>query len=155
MDRSRATHHKGWYFALDKLMDQLVSQQTPATPAISLLYALDFQLGRILEEGMETRWKRHLDMQQRTVEWVDEMAGTGVEIGVLAAEGSRSPTVTCVTMPGGEGSSAVVAEMLARGWVIGGGYGRLQESTIRIGHMGDHTVDELDALLEVLGDVLS
>ena len=154
MERSAKAPRRGWYFALDRLLRELETDQTPATPAISLLYALDYQLDRILEEGIEARWKRHLDMQQKTFEWVDEMkeAGSGVEI--LAAEGHRSPTVTCITMPGGEGASAVTAEMLHRGWVIGGGYGKLEDSTIRIGHMGDHTVDELEALLEVLGEVL-
>jgi len=39
--------------------------------------------------------------------------------------------------------------------VIGGGYGKLKERTFRIGHMGDHTVGDLDALLEVLEEVMA
>jgi aspartate aminotransferase-like enzyme len=93
-------------------------------------------------------------MQERTIEWISEMKEAGASIDAFAVEGHRSPTVTCVALPGGEGASAVVAEMLDRGWVIGGGYGKLAESTIRIGHMGDHTVEELDLLLAELGDVL-
>lgn len=155
MKRSAMAPGRGWYFDLDRLMSQLVRNQTPATPAVSLLYALDMQLTRIAEEGIETRWKRHLDMQQRTMEWIDQMADDGVNIAPFAVEGHRSPTVTCIAMPGGEGASAVVGEMRDRGWVIGGGYGKLKESTIRIGHMGDHTVEELNALLEVLAEVLA
>ncbi len=44
--------------------------------------------------------------------------------------------------------------MKRRGFTISAGYGALKDSTIRIGHMGDHTVDELDELLQVLEDVL-
>ncbi len=44
--------------------------------------------------------------------------------------------------------------MKERGWVIGGGYGKLKETTVRIGHMGDKTVEELDLLLEDLDEVL-
>ena len=154
MERSAIAPGKGWYFALDRLMDQLVKNQTPATPAVSLLYALDHQLVRIAEEGIENRWKRHLAMQERTIEWIAEMKDAGSGIEAFAGEGHRSPTVTCIALPGGEGASAIVAEMLDRGWVIGGGYGKLAESTIRIGHMGDHTVDELDLLLAELGHVL-
>jgi aspartate aminotransferase-like enzyme len=44
--------------------------------------------------------------------------------------------------------------MRERGWVIGGGYGKLKGSTIRIGHMGDHTVEELESLLAVLTEVV-
>ena len=48
----------------------------------------------------------------------------------------------------------MVKEMKSRGWVIGSGYGPLSESTFRIGHMGDHTVEELNGLLDELSDVL-
>lgn len=154
MDRSRQASARGWYFDLDRLMDQLEANQTPATPAISLLYALETQLERIHAEGMESRWARHREMQQRTINWVDEMRAGGSAIDVFAWEGHRSPTVTCIAMPGQAGASGVVGEMLERGWVIGGGYGKLKDATLRIGHMGDHTLDELNALLEVLGDVL-
>ena len=154
MDRSENAPGRGWYFALDRLMSELVNNQTPATPALSLLYALDVQLTRIAEEGIENRWKRHLAMQERTIEWIEEMKEAGIGIDAFAVEGHRSPTVTCISMPEDEGSSAIVAEMFDRGWVIGGGYGKLTESTIRIGHMGDHTVEELDLLLAVLGDAL-
>ena len=154
MKRSRQAVGRGWYFDLDRLMDQLDGNQTPATPAVSLLYALDLQLKRIAEEGMPARWQRHLDMQTTTFDWVDSMKAAGVGIDVFAAEGHRSPTVSCISMPGGQGASEAVSAMAAKGWVIGGGYGKLKESTIRIGHMGDHTVDELNELLDVLGDVL-
>lgn len=154
MERSANASNRGWYFALDRLMKQLVNDQTPATPAVSLLYALDTQLRRIHEEGIESRWKRHLDMQARTIEWVEQMEADGVGIDLFAQEGHRSPTVTTVRMPGDTGSSEVVAEMKQRGWVIGGGYGKLKDSTFRIGHMGDHTVDELNLLLDELEGVL-
>ena len=135
-------------------MSKLENYQTPATPAISLIYSLETQLARIEEEGIEARWQRHADMQQKTLEWVSEMQTAGVGIEVFATEGHRSPTVTCLATPEGVASSAVVAKVAAEGWVIGGGYGKLSESTIRIGHMGDHTVDELEGLLDVLGDAL-
>jgi len=152
LERSARSTTKGWYFDLAMLNAQVVENQTPATPAISLLYSLDFQLDRIAQETMPARWERHLAMQQRTVEWVAQMRDNGVDIGVFAEEGHRSPTVTCVAS---DRSREVVAELFARGWVIGGGYGKLKESTFRIGHMGDHTVEELDGLLEALGDVLT
>ncbi len=154
INRSRSATHKGYYFDLIPLYDSLSRDETPATPAVSLMYALQIQLRHMALEGLEARWARHAAMQSRTIEWVDTMAKDGVEVGVFAVEGHRSPTVTCVTMPGGEGGQSVVAEMLARGWVIGSGYGKLKDSTLRIGHMGDHTLDELDELLTVLSEVL-
>lgn len=152
LERSANIPDKGWYFDLEMLQEQITEHQTPATPAISLLYALDYQLMRIEEETMAARWRRHLDMQKRTFDWVEELQGTGVDVEVFAAEGSRSPTVTCVTS---DQSRDIVAELFTRGWVIGGGYGKLKDSTFRIGHMGDHTMDELEELLSVLTEVMS
>jgi aspartate aminotransferase-like enzyme len=80
------------------------------------------------------------------------MSDTGHHVEILAPEGHRSPTVSCLRV---EDPPGVVAKMMDRGWVIGGGYGRLRDETIRIGHMGDHTVDELDGLLGVLTEVIS
>lgn len=152
LERSATAPAKGWYLDLEMLHRMIEVNQTPATPAVSLLYALDFQLARISQESIEARWKRHTAMQQRTFDWVDQMADRGVDVGVFAEDGHRSPTVSCISSGR---SKEIVSEMFARGWVIGGGYGKLKDSTFRIGHMGDHTVEELEELLAVLTEVVS
>lgn len=152
MERSASLPDKGVYFDLVALTRSLEALQTPATPAISLMYALRFQLERILAEGIEARWERHTAMRERTLEWIGEMAGAGV--APFAPEGHRSPTVTCISLPERVAGPDVVAGMRERNWVIGSGYGKLKETTIRIGHMGDRTVDELDHLLDDLGEVI-
>ncbi len=91
-------------------------------------------------------------MRERTLEWVDEMSGHG--LAPYAPEGHRSPTITCISLPDRITGPEVVKGMKDRNWVIGGGYGKLKETTIRIGHMGDRTVDELDLLLQDLGAVI-
>ena len=152
LERSAALPGKGVYFDLVSLTHSLEALQTPATPAISLMYALRLQLERIAAEGIETRWKRHTAMRERTLEWVDEMSRLGV--APFAPEGYRSPTVTCISLPEAVAGPAVVAGMKERGWVIGSGYGKLKDATIRIGHMGDRTVDELNLLLDDLEHVI-
>jgi predicted phosphoserine aminotransferase len=154
MARSEKAEHKGYYFDLIPLHESLAKNETPATPAVSLLYALRVQLEHMRAEGMEARWRRHLDMQSRTIDWVEEMRAGGVDIDVFAEAGHRSPTVTTIAVPGAEGGPAIVSAMLERGFVIGAGYGKIKDSTIRIGHMGDHTVDELEELLEALAGVI-
>jgi aspartate aminotransferase-like enzyme len=44
--------------------------------------------------------------------------------------------------------------MEARGFTIASGYGKAKDTTFRIGHMGDHTVEELDVVLGELSEVL-
>lgn len=154
MDRSSVVTNKGYYFDLVPLMKALEASQTPSTPAVSLLYALEAQLERISVEGIENRWSRHAAMQRATTDWVEEMQAEGVDVDVLAPPGYRSPTVTCLSLPETISGPEVVAAMRDRGWVIGGGYARLKETSVRIGHMGDHGVENLTELLEALGEVL-
>lgn len=154
MDRSALAERKGHYFDLVLLLKALESSQTPNTPAIPLLYALQVQLGRIREEGLEQRWVRHRRMRDITVAWVEQMREEGVEVGMLAPPGHRSPTVSCITLPEGVAGPEVVAQLRGLGWVIGGGYGKLKQTSVRIGHMGDHQPDRLAELLDDLGSVL-
>ena len=149
------TPGRGVYFDLTAHARNLEELQTPTTPALSLLYALQAQLPRILAEGMEARWARHARMARRTWAWVDETSErTGASFRVLAPEGARSPTVTAVVVPQGTDPRSVVRTMEGRGWVIGGGDGKVKDSTFRIGHMGDHTPAELEELLEELSEAV-
>jgi aspartate aminotransferase-like enzyme len=152
--RAAALPARGVYYDLLEFERYLAKRQTPNTPAVSLLYALAAQLRHIAAEGMEARWARHDAMAARTWRWVDEMRADGVPLSVLAPEGARSPTVTCVRLPDGATGPEVVGALKQRGWTIGAGYGKLRDATIRIGHMGDHTLDGLEALLAELAKVL-
>jgi predicted phosphoserine aminotransferase len=156
MERSKSATRKGVYFDLLSFVDNLAKQQTPNTPAVSLLYALDVQLKRINSTGIEARWETHRAMAERCSSWVDELREEkGVQIEVLAPEGFRSPTVTCIKLPAGVKGPDVVAGVKAKGWVIGGGYGKLKDTTIRIGHMGDHTVQGVEGVLAVVEEVFA
>ena len=155
MQRSADQPGKGQYFDLWEFQKQLDKLQTPTTPALSLLYALDEQLSFIASEGVEGRYARHQAMAEACWAWVDRLREEhGIALSVLAPEGHRSPTVTCIALPEGLDGSVLVGGMKDRGFVIGGGYGKLKENTIRIGHMGDHTLVELKRVLGVLEDVV-
>ena len=153
-ERARASRHRGLYFDLLEFHEYWKKHQTPNTPAVSLLYALDAQLGHMAAEGIEARWARHAAMASRTWTWVEARRSRGLDIRVLAPEGYRSPAVTCISAPAGRTGSQLTAAMKAKGFVIATGYGSLKDAMIRIGHMGDHTMEELETLLEAFGEVL-
>jgi predicted phosphoserine aminotransferase len=146
---------RGIYFDLLEFDRYAKKHQTPSTPALSLLYATEQQLGHIMVEGMDARWARHEAMARRMWAWVDEQRDRGAGVGILAPEGARSHTVTCLTMPEGTKGSDVAAAMKTKGFTIATGYGALKDDMVRIGHMGEHTVDELDAVLYALAEVLA
>jgi aspartate aminotransferase-like enzyme len=153
--RAKLKKDRGIYFDLIEFDKYIRKNQTPNTPAVSLLYALAAQIEHIVSEGIEARWARHQAMAERTWRWVDEMRERGVQISVLSPVGYRSPTVTCIRMPESKPGSAVTSAMKSKGFVIASGYGEEKDLMIRIGHMGEHTVEELDVLLEALGSVLT
>jgi aspartate aminotransferase-like enzyme len=154
MARAATLPGRGQYFDLLEFDRYWSKHQTPNTPAVNLIYALVAQMRHIDEEGIEGRAERHRRMAERTWAWA-ETVGARWGISVLAAEGARSPTVTAYVLPAELQGPPIVTRLKERGWVIGAGYGKLKETTIRIGHMGDHTVDELEQLLVELEEVLT
>jgi aspartate aminotransferase-like enzyme len=155
VERAKTIPERGAY--LDMVAyDQAAEKYQPTnTPAISLLYALAVQLQRIEREGgIEARWERHRAMRGVVEEWV---ANRGGELGFtyLPPEGRRSWTVSCLKVPDGMNGRSIAHALIARGWTVGSGYGDLKESTIRIGHMGDHTPDGVRALLQELEGVMT
>jgi len=151
LERAKGLPGRGLYFDLVSFREATTKHQPTNTPAISLLYALEAQLARIDREGgVEARWRRHDAMRARVEAWSEERG-----VAYLPREGRRSWTVSCLKLPDGKNAKAVVGALQQAGWTIGAGYGPLKETTIRIGHMGDHTVGALNELLDLLGGLVS
>jgi aspartate aminotransferase-like enzyme len=141
---ARRTPGRGLYFDLVEFDAYALKGQTPNTPAIPLFYAADVQLPAIVAEGMPARWARHAAMAEQTYAWVDALrARHGDALRVLAREGHRSPTITSITLPASLTASTLLKAVKERGFTIGSGYGKNKETTLRIGHMGDHTREGL------------
>jgi aspartate aminotransferase-like enzyme len=155
MRAAAKTTDRGLYFDLVEFEEYGKKNQTPNTPAIALLYALDVQLAHIVREGISQRWARHATMAIQTWEWVERSAQSiGIPLRVLAPAGSRSTAVTAVALPETIKGSDLVAAVRRRGFTIGAGYGKLRDTTFRIGHMGDHTPAGLARCLEACEDAL-
>lgn len=156
MEQAATASSRGKYFDVVEFARYVERDETPNTPAISLLYALEVQLASLAAEGLESRWARHAAMARETWEWADSFAARhGVRLSILAPVGSRSPTVSTIVLPEGMRGLEVVAAVAERGFTIGAGYGKLKEHTVRIGHMGDHDTATLRACLDACGDAIS
>jgi aspartate aminotransferase-like enzyme len=134
---------RGVYFDIVEMEKFAQGNQVPATPAFSLMYALEVQLESINREGIEKRWQRHRDMLAATNEWLDSTARNGAGWCNIVAAESRSPTVSTVRLPQGMPGKDFVERVKAKGVRVATGYGKLGSTTFRIGHMGDHTVETL------------
>jgi aspartate aminotransferase-like enzyme len=152
---ARHTPGRGLYFDLVEFEESTRKNQTPNTPAISLFFAARVQLASVVAEGMTARWARHAAMSERTQSFAAGLADKyGAGLGVLAAKGQRSPTVTSITMPPSVSGTALVKAVKERGFTIGSGYGKNRETSVRIGHMGDHTLPALERCLAAVDDAL-
>lgn len=144
---------RGMYFDLVEFEQYIHKNQTPNTPALSLLYATAVQGAHIRRETIERRWERHQQLAEHTHSWVHELRQrVGAPFGIYAPDDACSHTVTAVTVPEGVSPDAIVKAVASRGYVIGGGYGKLKSSTFRIGHMGDHTMEGLENVLEATAE---
>ena len=150
MQLARTATDRGTYYDLVEYEEFTRNRQAPNTPAISLYFALDFQLTRILGEGIEARWARHLAMQKEVIAWADRLG-----LKIVAVPEGRSPTVSCIELRTGLDMEGFLNRVAAQGITLGTGYGKLKANTFRIGHMGDHTVETirrcLDACEKALG----
>jgi aspartate aminotransferase-like enzyme len=148
LDRARNVENRGYYFDFLEILKYHERSQTPATPAIPHINALDAQLDDLLEEGLENRYARHAALAAVVQGWARE------RFGLFAEEGYESPTVTCVRNTRGV-SVAELNHELGQQWAaISNGYGKLKEQTFRIAHMGDTQEWEIRGLLATIDRIL-
>lgn len=149
--RAKSLDNRGVYLDLLRYEEFAAKRQSPTTPAVSLLFALDQQLADIEIEGLEARFARHAAMAHACQDWVDRAEASGWGVSVVAKRAHRSPTVTAIRC---EEARTVRDRMRAEGFTLGGGQAELSNTTFRVGHMGDHTVIGVEGMLAVLERVL-
>ncbi len=89
--RAEKVPNRGFYFDFLEFRDEQAQWMTPSTPSIGHVYALEFKLGEIFEEGLEARYARHGRTNALVHDWV-RRAG----FDFFAEEGFRTKTLTCV-----------------------------------------------------------
>ena len=149
MERAKSVENRGWYFDLIRMEKHRLKDSSPATPAMSLIYALDFQLDRIFAEGLDNRFARHSAMAKRVQEWADAH-----DLSMYTPAGYRSQTVTTIRNERNINVSELNAFLKQREMRIAGGYGPIKESTFRIAHMGETQMEDIEKLLEAMEEFL-
>jgi len=149
LDKTRSVTDRGYYFDFDAMQKRYEKdKQTPTTPAISLFNALDKQMDKILAEGMENRYKRHIAMAEYVRAWAKK------NFAMFSEEGYHSATVSCIDNTRKITVADLNSELGKRGFQISNGYGDLKEKTFRIAHMGDLTLDEIKEVLKNIDEIL-
>jgi aspartate aminotransferase-like enzyme len=147
-ERALRVPNRGVYFAYSEMDKRYEKHMTPATPAISLIQALNRQMDDILAEGLENRWARHVEMARIVQDWARNY------FGLYADERYLSNTVTNIENTRGISVADLNDELGKRGAMISNGYGDLKEKCFRIAHMGDLQVADMRWLLGEINDIL-
>jgi len=135
-----------YYWDFTVMKDFAEKGQTPFTPALTVIFALDQALEVFLAEGMENVFARHQRVGERTRAGVKEL---GLEL--FADEAHASNTVTAIKVP-----PDIKAEELLRMMreeydvMIAGGMGRLRGQIVRIGHLGYVFEEDIDDVLQAM-----
>lgn len=120
------------YWDFTQAKTYLERGQTPWTPAVSIVFAMDIALDMILKEGLDNVFERHAGAAKA--------ARTGVKslgLSLYGDEKHASNTVTAVTAPEGldvRGLRKILRE--EHKVVLAGGQGKIEEKIFRIGHLG-------------------
>lgn len=148
--RAEKVPNRGYYFDLLAINEYIEKKnfQYPSTPSLSHMFALNFQLQKILKEGLDVRFKRHEDMANLVRSWAQEHFQIFTDVNYL------SNTLTVIENTQGISVSNLNKKLQDRGFLIANGYGDLKEKTFRISHMGDYTVKDVNELLANIDDIL-
>ncbi len=147
--RAESAPPRSYYFNLTKMAKSHQKNQTPSTPAIPHMYALNAQLDDMLAEGLEERFGRHEKMATIVQAWAKKY------FDIYPEEGYWSKTLTCVKNSRQIDVAGMIKTLVNDYHVrIANGYGDLKGKTFRIAHMGDTQVDEIEGLLKVIETVL-
>ncbi len=148
MDRSAEVENKGYYFDFIALDKKAQVSQTPATPVLSLINALNVQLDRIQAEGVENRFARHSEMATFVQGWARK------HFEIYGDEKYLSQTVTNVHNTRKISVAGLNKELAKRGAMLSNGYGSLKETCFRIAHMGDLQMEDLLWLTGQIEEIL-
>lgn len=148
MARARQVPNRGYYFDFIDNDKYYQRSQTPATPAISLIQALNAQMDDILAEELDARWARHQAMAAHVQGWARR------RFALFGDERYLSPTVTNIANTREIDVKALNKELGQRGATLSDGYGQLKGKCFRIAHMGDLTLDDVQWLTGQIDDIL-
>lgn len=150
MERAAAMPNRGYYFDFVEFAKNAEKNNTPSTPAISLIFGLQYILGTIEKEGLEARFARHLANNAMIHEW-----GTRHGFQNFAPEGRQSVSLTCFKTPEGFDQSGFIKRLKSEhGFAINGGYGKIKGLTFRISNMGNETPETMQELIDAMDKVL-
>ncbi|MDR2203235.1 MAG: alanine--glyoxylate aminotransferase family protein [Nitrososphaerota archaeon] len=147
IERAKTVPNRGAYTDMVEMFEFEKKHQTPFTPNVSLLYALDKRMDLLLAETYERVYQRHLNMAKYTQEWAKK------HFEMFPEPGYESVTVSCINNTQYKNVKALNQQLADRGYLISAGYGALADKTFRVGHMGEWTVECIQHVINMIDEI--
>jgi aspartate aminotransferase-like enzyme len=139
-----------FYWDFQKAKAYLEKGQTPWTPVLSVIFALDIALDILLNEGLDNIFNRQAKIGQMTRKGIKSLGLT-----LFADENHASDTVTAVNVPQEvDGKQLVKVLREEKEIILGGGQQSMAGKIFRIGHLGLVSESEIEAVIKALGEYL-
>ncbi|NMC69850.1 MAG: aminotransferase class V-fold PLP-dependent enzyme [Myxococcales bacterium] len=148
-DRIRDDEPRGYYLDVRKYRAYARLGQTPFTPAVQGLLALDRALAEALELGLGRKRLRYQALNEAIRAGLAEMG-----IGTFTATGSEAHVITIARVPEGIAFHDLYDEMKRRGYLIYECKAALANRYFQVANMGAMTMDDVQGFLAALRQVL-
>lgn len=146
LERAKTVGDRGYYFDFVEFQTNHEKNNTPSTPVLPLIFALQSKLEDIKAEGLENRYARHARLNKMVRDW-----GYAKGLKLLPEPQYGSITLNCFVNTLNLDLPALNKTLKSKyAMVIDGGYGKLKGKTFRISNMGDETEVTMKALLDAL-----
>jgi len=139
-----------YYFSLKKAKKAALQTDTPFTPAIGIIIALNEALKMIKQAGLKNLFGRYKKLAQGIY-----AAAKALGLTLFADSTCRSNVVTAINVPAGiDGKKLVKTMRDTYGITFAGGQAELEGKIVRVCHMGAITEEDILAGVECLEVVL-
>ena len=152
LDISDGMPNKGYYFDLKVWEeDHAKGRGTPVTSTIPQIAGLNTSLKMVEKMGGKQVYFNLYKKRNTAIRQGVKKLG----MDTYPMKGYESPTVSCISAPEGMSGPDVYNGVRKLGFELAQGYGKLKDTTFRIGNMGWIPDEYISEMLEALGKVVS
>ena len=148
MERASRVASRGYYFDFLEFEKYHRRSQTPTTACVPVLFGLERRLEQMFEMGLQRWFAERLELAERCRGWARD------RFALFPESGYESVSLTSVRNTRQISVAGLNDWLAQKGMTLSNGYGKLKETTFRIGHMGDITMEDLGELLAAIDEFL-
>ncbi len=126
------------------------ADNTPFTPAVQVMHAMEQALVELEQEGVAGRIARFAENAR-----VLRAGLTALGLEILVPEGARSSLLTTFRLPPGVTYEALHDAMKRRGYIIYAGQGAIRSYAFRVANMGTLTPADMKAVVDAFAACLA